>query len=101
MRPVETIPGMGGWKIKENYGGGEFNYIYIVKKKKTFVNITMYPQYNNNIMIEKNKKNGNFKEWQFYSMNYHTLLFRITALREKNRRNEPFQAVIHIYMKMS
>jgi hypothetical protein len=26
MRPVETIPGMGGRGIKENDGGGEFNY---------------------------------------------------------------------------
>jgi hypothetical protein len=26
MRPVETIPGMGGGEIKENDGGGEFNY---------------------------------------------------------------------------
>jgi hypothetical protein len=26
MRPVETIPGMGGGRIKENEGGGEFNY---------------------------------------------------------------------------
>jgi hypothetical protein len=27
MRPVETIPGMGGGGIKENDGGGgEFNY---------------------------------------------------------------------------
>jgi hypothetical protein len=26
MRPDETIPGMGGEEIKENYGGGEFNY---------------------------------------------------------------------------
>jgi hypothetical protein len=25
VRPVETIPGMGG-RIKENDGGGEFNY---------------------------------------------------------------------------
>jgi hypothetical protein len=25
MRPVETIPGMGGGEIKENDGGGEFN----------------------------------------------------------------------------
>jgi hypothetical protein len=25
MRPVEMIPGMGGWGIKEN-DGGEFNY---------------------------------------------------------------------------
>jgi hypothetical protein len=26
MRPVETIPGMGGGLIKENGGGGEFKY---------------------------------------------------------------------------
>jgi hypothetical protein len=26
MRPVETIPGMGEGRIKENGGGGEFNY---------------------------------------------------------------------------
>jgi hypothetical protein len=26
MRPVETVPGMGGSEIKENDGGGEFNY---------------------------------------------------------------------------
>jgi hypothetical protein len=26
MRPVETVPGMGGCEIKENGGGGEFNY---------------------------------------------------------------------------
>jgi hypothetical protein len=26
MRLVETIPGMGGGRIKENDGGGEFNY---------------------------------------------------------------------------
>jgi hypothetical protein len=24
MRPVETIPGMGGGEIKENHGEGEF-----------------------------------------------------------------------------
>jgi hypothetical protein len=26
MRPVETIPGMRGRRIKENNGGNEFNY---------------------------------------------------------------------------
>jgi hypothetical protein len=26
MRPAETIPGMGGGRIKENDGGDEFNY---------------------------------------------------------------------------
>jgi hypothetical protein len=32
MRPVETIPGMGGGRVKENDGGDEF----IVR---TFINI--------------------------------------------------------------
>jgi hypothetical protein len=26
MRPVDSIPGMEGGKIKENDGGNEFNY---------------------------------------------------------------------------
>jgi hypothetical protein len=26
MRPDETTPGIGGGEIKENDGGGEFNY---------------------------------------------------------------------------
>jgi hypothetical protein len=26
VRPVETIPEMGTWGIKENDGGNEFNY---------------------------------------------------------------------------
>jgi hypothetical protein len=26
MRPVQTIPGMGGDRIMENDGGGEFTY---------------------------------------------------------------------------
>jgi hypothetical protein len=26
LRPVETIPGMGGEEMKKNDGGGEFNY---------------------------------------------------------------------------
>jgi hypothetical protein len=26
VRPAETIPGMGRKEIKENGGGGEFNY---------------------------------------------------------------------------
>jgi hypothetical protein len=30
MRPVVTIPGMGG-EIKENDGGGEFNYDILQK----------------------------------------------------------------------
>jgi hypothetical protein len=43
MRPVETIPGMGIRGIKENDGGSELWYIL-----RTFINVTMYPQYNNN-----------------------------------------------------
>jgi hypothetical protein len=43
MRPIETIPRMGEREIKRNDG-------YIVR---TFVNVTIYPQYNKN----KNCKN--------------------------------------------
>jgi hypothetical protein len=39
MRPVETIPGMGGRGIKENDGG--VNWIMIIIR--TFVNVTMSP----------------------------------------------------------
>jgi hypothetical protein len=42
MRPVETVPGMGEVGIKENGGGGEFNY-----DLRTLVNVTKYPKYNN------------------------------------------------------
>jgi hypothetical protein len=43
MRPVETVPGVEG-VIKENGGVGEFKYDIIVR---TFINVTMYPEYNN------------------------------------------------------
>jgi hypothetical protein len=36
--------------IKENDGGGKFNYYNIVR---TCVIVTMYPQYNNNMIIIK------------------------------------------------
>jgi hypothetical protein len=29
MRPVKTISGMGAGLIKENGGGGEFNYVLL------------------------------------------------------------------------
>jgi hypothetical protein len=44
MRPVETIPGMGERRIKENDGGGKFSNDTLLR---TFINVTMYPQYNN------------------------------------------------------
>jgi hypothetical protein len=31
MRPVETIPGMEGERLKENDGGDEFNYDILEK----------------------------------------------------------------------
>jgi hypothetical protein len=43
MRPIETLPGIGGGGIKENDGGDEFKYDI-----RTFINVIMYPQYNNN-----------------------------------------------------
>jgi hypothetical protein len=40
MRPDETIPGMGGERIKENDGGMNSTI-------RTFANVTMFPHYNN------------------------------------------------------
>jgi hypothetical protein len=48
MRPVETIQEWaGGGRIKENDEGGEYDI-------RIFVNVTVYPQCNNNMII-KNK----------------------------------------------
>jgi hypothetical protein len=48
MRTVETSRnGVRG--VKENDGGGELNMIYC----KNFINVTMYPQYNNNKQINE------------------------------------------------
>jgi hypothetical protein len=44
MRTTETIPEIEGGGTKENVDGSEYNW-YIVR---TFVNVTMYSQYNNN-----------------------------------------------------
>jgi hypothetical protein len=52
MRPVETILGMGGVGIGENDGGGKFNYDIL----RTFVNVTLYPQYNNKKIHNKLKE---------------------------------------------
>jgi hypothetical protein len=51
MRPVETITGIWGGEIKENDGGGGIQLWYIVR---TLVNVTVYTQYHNNMII----KNG-------------------------------------------
>jgi hypothetical protein len=36
-------------RIKENDGGGEFNYV------RAFVSVIIYPQYSNNIIIKNEK----------------------------------------------
>jgi hypothetical protein len=41
MRSVETVPVMGGGRIKENDSGDEFKYTWYIVR--TFVNATMYP----------------------------------------------------------
>jgi hypothetical protein len=46
MRPVETVLRMESREIKENDGG--VNMINI----RTFANVTVYPQYNNNKKIK-------------------------------------------------
>jgi hypothetical protein len=52
MRPVETVPGMGGGGIKKN--DEEVNSTWYIVR--TFVNVTMYPQHNNNRKRKKEKK---------------------------------------------
>jgi hypothetical protein len=52
-RPDEIIPGMGREGIKENDGGMNSTMIYCVRSS---VNVTMFPQYKNNIMIKKEEK---------------------------------------------
>jgi hypothetical protein len=48
MRPVETIPGMGGRGIEGNDGGGEFKCDI-----RIFVNVIMYSQCNNKMSYKK------------------------------------------------
>jgi hypothetical protein len=45
VRPVEAILRIREGGIKENDGGGEFNYDLF--DTRIFVNATMYPQHNN------------------------------------------------------
>jgi hypothetical protein len=51
MRPVQTIPGVGGGGISENDGKGDFNYVYLICCKN-FCKCYSVPQYNN----KKNEK---------------------------------------------
>jgi hypothetical protein len=48
MRPAESVPGVGGGGIKENDGG----WIQLWCIVTTFINVTMYPKYNNNMIIK-------------------------------------------------
>jgi hypothetical protein len=52
MRPVESIPGIGRGRIRRMMEEGTSTMIYC----KNFVNVTMYPQYNINMIIKKTKK---------------------------------------------
>jgi hypothetical protein len=47
MRPVETIQGMGEERIKNDVED-VYNYDYKSSRTRTFVNVTMYTQHNNN-----------------------------------------------------
>jgi hypothetical protein len=53
MRSVEILPGMGEGKIKENDGGGKFNYDI-----RTFVNVATLLQHNNKINKCQHEKNS-------------------------------------------
>jgi hypothetical protein len=48
MRPVETVPRMGGGEIKENDEGGEFIVIYLVHCKNFCKCHKCTPTQNNN-----------------------------------------------------
>jgi hypothetical protein len=50
MRPGESIPRVGGGKIKENRGGGD---------TRNFENVTVYSQYNSNMITKIENKNKN------------------------------------------
>jgi hypothetical protein len=50
-------------RIKENNGGGEFDY-----NVRISVNVTIYPQYNNNMMTTKD-----FIKYQSLKSKYHHL----------------------------
>jgi hypothetical protein len=50
MRRVETILGMGEMGQRRMVEGVNSTMIIV----RTFVNVTMYPQYNNNTIIKKN-----------------------------------------------
>jgi hypothetical protein len=56
MRSVETIPGMGAVRINKNDGGRWIQLWHIVR---TFVNVTKYPQHNNNKKEAKNTTGNN------------------------------------------
>jgi hypothetical protein len=51
MRPVETIPGMGEGRIKENDGGMKSTMTYC----KNFGKFHNFPHYNNNKSINKKR----------------------------------------------
>jgi hypothetical protein len=46
---------VGEERIKESDGMSEFNYEILLRP---FVNVTLYPQYNNNMVIRKLLKNN-------------------------------------------
>jgi hypothetical protein len=48
MRPVETVSRMGEGSIRRMIEGVNSTMIYC----KHFVNVTVYPQYNNNMTIK-------------------------------------------------
>jgi hypothetical protein len=39
MRPIETVPGIGGRRIEENDGGGELNYLMYYKNIYKYHNV--------------------------------------------------------------
>jgi hypothetical protein len=58
VRPIKTFLRVRGKGIKKNDGGVNLTKIY----GKPFVNVIMYSQYNNNMIIKKSPKKIEKKE---------------------------------------
>jgi hypothetical protein len=68
MRPVETIPEIGGGEMKENNGRGVNSTVTIIR---TFVDVTVYLQYNNNKnKFKKDKRKNTLKSVKSRNFDY-------------------------------
>jgi hypothetical protein len=78
MRPVETIPGMGGGRIQENDGRGELSMIYLTYCKNFYKCHNVPPtQHNNkkNFFLESKLANVIFRlQKQVFALTFSLML---------------------------